>query len=136
MKLALPILVSMLLGVSTSQDRAIPYEQTQLGMNQAAGKELQAAEADMATVLDRLMKQAAGKADAIAKLNKAQTAWKSYRDAQLDAMWPFPEHGQYGSVHPMCVATTRTALTKTRVIELHAMLERVDGNVCNSAWPE
>jgi uncharacterized protein YecT (DUF1311 family) len=136
MKLTLPILVSMFLALSTSQDRPIPYEETQLGMNQAAGKELQAAEAEMARLLDSLMKQAAGKADAIATLNKAQTAWKIYRDAQLDAMWPFPERGQYGSVHPMCVATTRTALTKTRLMELRAMLERVDGDVCNSSWPE
>lgn len=138
MKLAILILVSMLLAVSTSQDSQIPYayEETQLGMNEAADKELHAAEAEMATVLDSLMKKAAGKTDAIAKLNKAQTAWKSYRDAQLDAMWPSPEREQYGSVNPMCVAMKRTGLTKTRVMELRAMLEPEEGDVCNSRWPE
>src|SRR5437867_10281949 len=117
MKLTLSILVSMLLAVSTSQDPPIPYEHTQLGMNEAAGRELQAAEAEMAKVLDTLMKKAASKAEAIAKLNKAQTAWKAYRDAQVDTMWPFPDRGLYGSVYPMCVATIRANLTKIRVME-------------------
>ena len=136
MKPTLPILVSMFLAGSTSQDRPIPHEHTQLGMNEAAGRELEAAEAEMAKMFDSLMKQAAGKADAIAKLNKAQAAWKAYRDAQVDTMWPFPDLGLYGGVFPMCVATIRANLTKTRVMELRAMAEPVDGDVCNSQWPD
>ncbi len=126
----------MLVIGSTSQERPIPYEDTQLGMNEAAGRDLQAAETEMAGVLDTLVKQAAGKPGAIATLNKAQTAWKVYRDAQIAAMWPLPEHGQYGSVYPMCVAIVRAKLTNARVAELRAMLERVEGDVCNSEWPE
>ncbi len=136
MKLTGLILLSLPLIASANQNRSIPRDETQAGMNEAAGKELEAAETEMARVLDSLMKKAAGKADAVAKLNKAQAAWKACRDAQVDAMWPFPDRGLYGSVYPMCVATIRTNLTKIRVMELRAMLGQAEGDVCNSEWPE
>ena len=136
MKLTVLILLSIPLIASASQQRPIPRQETQLGMNEATGKELEAAETEMAKVLDSLMKKAAGKADAIANLNKSQSAWKAYRDAQVDTMWSFPVRTSYGSALPMCVATERTLLTKVRVAELRAMLESVEGDVCNSQWPE
>src|SRR2546427_408040 len=73
MKLTVLILLSMPLIVSASQQRPIPRQETQLGMNETTGKELEAAETEMAKVLDSLMKKAAGKADAIANLNKSQS---------------------------------------------------------------
>jgi uncharacterized protein YecT (DUF1311 family) len=86
-------------------------------------------------VLERLLEAAAGKAEAIAKLDQAQAAWKSYRDAQTDALWPSADRASYGSVHPMCVALARTNLTRTRTAELRAMLEKVEGDVCQPGWP-
>jgi len=136
MKLIPLVLMSVVLAATPSQDRPNRHEATQLGMNAAAGKELQAIDAEMAGVLDKLLTKAAGRAEPIAKLNKAQAAWTTYRDAQVEAMWPFPERQAYGSAYPMCVADARTSLTKMRVTELRAMLERVEGNVCNSQWPE
>jgi len=136
MKLVPLILVSLALAVPASQDRPIPREETQAGLNEAAAKEVEAAEAEMTKVLDSLVKKAGGKTDAIMKLNKAQAAWKTYRDAQVDAMWPFPDRTWYGSVFPMCAGGARVNLTRIRVTELRAMLKSVEGELCNSQWPE
>jgi len=43
------------------------------------GKELQAVDADMSEVRDIIVTMAAGRPDAIAKLNKTRTAWRAYR---------------------------------------------------------
>lgn len=114
----------------------MPREQTQLGMNEAADKEFRAADAEMTQVFNSLLKRAADKPEAIAKLKESQAAWKAYRDAQVKAMWPFPERGMYGSAYPMCVATEMTTLTKARVAELRTMLAPLEGDVCSSQWPE
>ena len=111
-------------------------DQSQRGMNQTAAAELAANEAEMTIVLDKLAAQAKGRPEAKAKLDRAQTAWRVYRDLQLEAMWPFPERGAYGSVNPMCVAEARSVLTKARVSELRAMLEPIEGEVCNPQWPD
>jgi len=115
-------------------------KQTQAELNQAAGKDLKDAEAEMThemtQLLDLLLKRADGNRGAIAKLTNAQTAWRVYRDAQVAARWPFPEKGRYGSVYPMCVASELTNLTNARIAELRRMLTSVEGEVCNSQWPD
>jgi len=130
------LLVALSLAGWTKASHSKPSEQTQSGLNATAGNELKTAEAEMTLLLNRLITRAAGKTDAIAKLTKAQTAWKTYRDSQIEAMWPFPERGQYGSVYPMCVGNELTKLTKARVVELRRMLNPVEGDVCASQWPE
>ena len=136
MKLMSLLLVTLALAGWTKASQTIPREQTQAGLNEAAGNDLKAAEAEMTLLLDRLMTKAAGKTDAVAKLTKAQTAWKAYRDSQVEARWPFPERRQYGSVYAMCVANELTNLTKARVAELRRMLTSVEGDVCASQWPD
>jgi hypothetical protein len=79
-------------------------------MNEAAAKRLRSAEEAMNRALTVLLQQAGDNGVAIAKLRKAQATWETYRDAQIDVLWPFPEHGQYGSVHPMCVADAKPPL--------------------------
>lgn len=107
--------------------------QTQGGLNEAGGNQLMAAEADMKHVLDQLNQTAKDKREALVKLRKAQDAWERYRDAQLNAVWPFPEHG--GNVYPMCIAAFKAALTEARTRELRQMLSPREGDACTSQWP-
>jgi uncharacterized protein YecT (DUF1311 family) len=104
-------------------------------MNESASGDLKAAEAEMRKVLGSLRARAAGKAEAIAILDKAQKAWETYRDAQLKAEWPFPKQ-ECGTVYPMCFAIERTKLTRARISELRSMLEAPEGESCASQWPE
>jgi uncharacterized protein YecT (DUF1311 family) len=105
-------------------------------MNEAAEERLKAAEAEMVKVLDSLIRKAEGKPEAVKKLRRAQAAWEAYRDAQIDAVWPFPERGSYGSVYRMCFAEVKRQLIETRTRELKSMLEPKEGDVCSSQWPE
>jgi uncharacterized protein YecT (DUF1311 family) len=105
-------------------------------MNQAAAQRAVEADAEMSRVLNEIMHRAAGKPDAIAKLQKAQAAWEAYRDAQGDVLWPFPERTWYGSANPMCVSTVRQQLTAARIKELRAMLSPPEGDACASQWPD
>jgi uncharacterized protein YecT (DUF1311 family) len=110
--------------------------QNQLEMNQFAGHELQAAEAEMNAILARLFKMAEGRPRSVAKLKQAQSAWEGFRDAHIKAIWPSEEQGAYGSLHPMCAAKEATRLTKARVAELQEMTKRVEGDACGCLWPD
>lgn len=109
--------------------------QTQFEMNQDAGRELRAAEAEMNKLVDGLVTKAKGKPVSVAKLKAAQSAWLAFRDAHLKAYWPSEEPGLYGTVQPMCEMIEMTRLTKARIAELRAMTSSVEGDVCACNWP-
>jgi len=90
----------------------------------------------MARAFDGLRAKTKGNEAADELLRAAQSAWERYRDAQVAALWPFPEQGSYGSVLPMCIAEVKAQLTQARTRELHRMESPQEGNVCGSRWPE
>ncbi len=111
--------------------------ETQFDLDVEAGHSLESAEREMTRVLSQLRARASGKPEAIAVLDKAQSAWTAYRDAQLHAMWPSDDkQGQYGSVFPMCFANAKATLTNKRTVELKAMLSTVEGEVCGHEFPD
>ena len=113
----------------------IPHADTQAGMNENAAKKLAAVEVEMRQILDELERRAGSNRGAIASLEKAQAAWVSYRDAQIEALWPSEDPGAYGSVHPMCISIVRRTMTEQRIGELRRMLSPTEGDACQSAWP-
>lgn len=128
-------IILLMLLASAAVGQQVPYEETQAGMNEAAGRQLKSAEAEMQEVLEELNHRAKGDSTAVGKLRKAQDAWHAYREAQLKAMWP-GDPARYGSVQPMCVALTRTAMTQARTRELRQMQSRLEGDACAADWPE
>jgi uncharacterized protein YecT (DUF1311 family) len=130
------ILLLVILALAESTGSVARPEQTQADMNQAAARELKAAEADMNMLLGDLAGRAAGKSEALTKLTRAQQAWKAYRDAQVEAKWPSPDRRIYGSVLSMCVAIELANLTRARAAELRKMATPVEGEACDSRWPD
>ena len=131
----IPVLLLILLGShSAFAAEQVPPEETQAGMNTAAGERFLAAEAELARVLDALASKRKGNPQALAKLRQSQAAWEAYRSAQLELPWAPVEANQYGSAYPMCVANLKTQLTEARVQELRALLASQEGDVCASAW--
>ena len=60
----------------------------------------------------------------IDKLIDAELAWISFRDAQLEAIYPERNRpGRYGSVFPMTYALEKTRLTWARVRQLREWLD-------------
>lgn len=128
--------VGVLFLAATALAQQLPYEQTQAGMNEQARKSLATAEKELARVLDELEHRERDHGAALAKLHDAQAAWEKYRDAQLQALWPSPDQTGYGSVHPMCVADAKRALTEARIRELRAMVSPIEGDSCGALWAE
>jgi uncharacterized protein YecT (DUF1311 family) len=117
-------------------DSAVPEAETQAGMNEEAEKSFLAAEREMKRALDSLLARKGASPDAVQKLERAQNAWLAYRDAQLEADFPFPDKGAYGSVYPMCAVGVKEGMTRDRTQELQAMLKPEEGDVCASRWPD
>jgi uncharacterized protein YecT (DUF1311 family) len=95
---------------------------TQSAMNECAGQDLRAVE----TRLNNLLKKLGIGAD-----DQAQKAWESYRDAQLEAIYPRENIGDYGSVYPMCLAKLRARLVEGRIRDLKALTWSGEGEVCS-----
>jgi len=87
-KTIVAILVGTIIAGSTVRNAVGLRAQTQSQMNTDADRALRSAEAEMATVLQNLTKKASAQPAALARLNRAQTAWVAYRDAHLEALWP------------------------------------------------
>ena len=96
---------------------------TQIDLNECAGKELQQAEARLAALLKRL---------GIDANSPEEKAWEAYRDAQLKAIYPpvANEQVEYGSVYPMCWATLKKKLTESRIRDLKALMV-AEGDACH-----
>jgi uncharacterized protein YecT (DUF1311 family) len=95
---------------------------TQMELNECAGKELQQAEARLAAALRRL---------GIDPNGPEEKAWEAYRDAQLKAIYPSVsnEQAEYGSIYPMCWATLKRKLTESRLRDLKALTTN-EGDAC------
>ena len=116
-----------------ASEPVLPAE-TQAGMNEAAGQQLRAAEAELERVLDALQTKHKGNPEALRRLRQSQAAWVAYREAQSELPWAPSQDNELGSVYPMCVANLKTHLTEARVQELRALLTSEEGDVCASHW--
>ena len=130
------IVTILVLCIPVVGEDKVPREETQRGMDEVVMQRLKKAETEMGQVLDALVAKAHGKKDVIKKLNKAQTAWKRYRDLHLAARWPSSDLNSYGSAYPMCFAEIKRRLTEARIRELSEMMTFAEGDVCTATWPE
>ncbi len=135
MRLSIAAVVGVIVLAAAAQ-AGLSAGQTQGEMNESAGRDMQAAEADMADAVARLVNLAAGRPATMAKLERAQEAWEGFRDAHIAAFWPSEEASAYGSMHAMCVANERARLTRARTAELLSMLNGVEGDGCACRWPD
>ena len=102
---------------------------TQLEINECAGDELRAADAE----LNRVYKQALDKGDDSyrKRLQAAQRAWLLFRDAHVASLYPPEDQEAHGSARPMCKPLLLKQLTVERTAQLRLLLHPVDGDVCS-----
>ena len=105
---------------------------TQFDLNRCAAREFEQSDAELNRVYRRLLDENKEDKLFVQKLTEAERAWISFRDAQLDALYPPVENMQmnYGSVFPMCYGRAKAKLTRERTAQLRAMLDRQEGDVC------
>lgn len=127
-----PTILKVLL-LLTSATSALQESQTcwdtavsQGEMNACAAHEAAKADRELNEVYQRLL---AVPDDAfVSDLRAAQRAWLAFRDAHMrTAFRPGPGTG---SAYPMCRSLLLQQLTRQRVDQLKALLEREEGDVC------
>ena len=108
------------------------FSQTQAELNKTACDNYKRADADLNRVYQQIFREYKADTLFLEKLKVAQRAWLSYRDAQIEALYPAPDPQlAYGSVHPMCRCEALKELTLRRRGELARWVKGVqEGEVC------
>jgi uncharacterized protein YecT (DUF1311 family) len=106
---------------------------SQAEMNGCFAKEAEEADARLSVTYRRLLSKIKDNKTAVAKAVAAQRAWVTFRDAQLAALWPVESDAEIqslGTVHPMCYAMERKAMTEERIKQLRQQMKSEEGDVC------
>jgi len=96
-------------------------------MNRCARDEAVRADADLDRVLHVLLIEAAKEPFGAEKVRAAQTAWLTYRDAYIEAIYPARDKQVYGSIYPTERDRLRSKLTTRQVEGLQQMLDHYTG---------
>ena len=114
-------------------DRAM----TDYAMQKCAGENARDADEAMNVAYQQLLKRAPDAA-ARKKLQAAQTAWMTYRKAEIAAKYPADNPGlaqeKYGTVWPMCAVLDYVEMTRARTAELNRLLSVREGEVCAGGY--
>jgi uncharacterized protein YecT (DUF1311 family) len=110
---------------------------TQFELNECASRELKKADDELNRVYKEILKRNAKDPVFLDRLKSAQRAWLSFRDAELEAIFPDPEKQiAYGSSYPMCYSIWETKFTIQRTQQLRRWLVGTDeGEVCVGSLP-
>jgi uncharacterized protein YecT (DUF1311 family) len=105
---------------------------TQLEHNQCATSHLKAVDDEMNRIYQAILSKHKADQEFLAKLRNAQRAWLAFRDAELEARFPFKDkQSHYGSVYPMCSNMFLVQRTQERIKHLREWLDGVEeGEVC------
>ena len=114
------------------------FSQTQMELNVEACDKYNKADAELNKVYKQIQSEYKTETLFLQKLKKAQNAWVAFRDAQLEAKFPFkPKENPtqlYGSVYPMCRCLVLEEITQKRVEELKVWIDGIEeGDVCTGS---
>ena len=97
---------------------------TQAEMTSCAGAEAKRVDAKLNSTYRALLAKAASQPEAASKIEAAERAWVSYRDAYIEATYPAKDKAiEYGSIYPLDVVLLRTKLTQRQVAALEDMMQ-------------
>ena len=114
---------------SSKHPDCLDTAQTQGELNECAGRKATQADRKLNQTYQAVLKKYADNTVFIDRLRKAQGAWVTFRDAQLEMKFPSGEAA--GSVEPMCYSLYKAELTEKRNNELREWLKGIEeGDVC------
>jgi uncharacterized protein YecT (DUF1311 family) len=105
---------------------------TQLQRNQCATSQLKAADDELNRVYQDILNRYKNDRQFLLKLRNAQQAWLKFREAELEAKFPFADkQARYGSVYPMCADLFLAQRTQERIKDLRQWLDGTEeGDAC------
>lgn len=95
--------------------------ESQREMNQDAGQKLAESEKSLQKTYDAILSSYSGSPDTIIAIRNAQRAWMTWRDAEINAIWP--ETAQQGSVYGMIISLQKAEMAANREKQLKTWLE-------------
>ncbi|MBK5967507.1 MULTISPECIES: lysozyme inhibitor LprI family protein [Thiorhodovibrio] len=105
--------------------------QTQADLNQTACGEFEQVDQTLNRVYQQIRRRYQGDSQFLDKLKRSQRAWITFRDAELEALYPDDnKQMHYGSIYPMCVCGEQARLTQDRIEQLRRWLEVEEGDGC------
>jgi uncharacterized protein YecT (DUF1311 family) len=138
--IGLVIVLASVTGVACSQTatKSKPCGdcESQAEMNGCFAKEAQEADARLNATYKKLLSKIKDNKVAVAKAVAAERAWVTFRDAQLAALWPVGSDAELqslGTVHPMCYAMERKAMTEERIKQLRQQMKSEEGDCASLA---
>lgn len=132
---AVLVLVSPTLLAGADPKDCMETATTQLERNQCATKHLKAANDELNRVYQSILNRYKNDRQFLVKLRNAQQAWQKFRDAELEAKFPFEDkQARYGSLYPMCANLFLAQRTHERIKDLRQWLDGTDeGDVCTGS---
>lgn len=116
----------ILIGLST-----VVKAQTQAEMNAEANANYKAADTELNNLYQQILKEYKTDTEFIKNLKASQRIWITFRDAELKTKYPNRPDGEYGSIHPMCVANYLEQLTLERIATLSVWIDGIEeGDAC------
>jgi uncharacterized protein YecT (DUF1311 family) len=94
--------------------------------------QLKAADGELNRLYQAVLKKYKSDTEFLRKLRNAQQAWLKFRDAELEAKFPFADkQARYGSVYPMCANLFLAQRTQERIKDLRQWLDGTEeGDAC------
>jgi uncharacterized protein YecT (DUF1311 family) len=100
---------------------------TQHEMNVCANEEAKHVNDELNKVYKLLLPKVRSNPVTTAKIQAAEKAWLSYRDAYIDAMYPAKDkQAEYGSIFPMEVDLLAAKLTREQISALQDIMRESD----------
>jgi uncharacterized protein YecT (DUF1311 family) len=140
-KVAFFVGASVFISIAVScagQKECMETATTQLDLNQCASSHLKAADDELNRVYQTILSKYQDDREFLEKLDNAQRAWLTFRDAELEAKFPLGDKQyHYGSVYPMCANLFLAQWTRERVKQLREWLDGIEeGDVCAGSVPD
>ena len=96
-------------------------------MNNCANEEAKRVNEELNKIYKLLLSKVRSDAVATAKIQAAQRAWITYRDAYINAMYPARDkQSEYGSIFPMEVDLLAAKLTRQQIGALQDIVRQND----------
>lgn len=126
------VLLTPIVALGADQKECMETATTQLALNQCATSHLKAADDELNRVYQAILGKYKGDREFLEKLRDAQRAWLTFRDAELEAKFPFEDKQyRYGSGYPMCANRFLAQRTQERIKHLREWLDGTEeGDVC------
>jgi len=118
-----------------SEENCHENARTQPELNECGGKDLDKADTELNKVYKQILSENSHDPKFIEKLKKSQQAWLKFRDAEMEAIFPHRDEGNYyGTVLGMCYPLRKAFLTNQRTAQLRLWIEKTpEGDVCRGS---